>query len=328
MLRGENILCGTSTTGTGTLTLASPPAPPGGVDPYTWLSLWYSSGGVHLIPYKIVEYTDSTFATFKQAEQGIGTITLGASLTATTLARTTVLETQTNAPAYNTASPSAISIGTAANVLVFMGAGASDVMQANPYYETSLGDAVGFFPDRSFSNALVNYSLPASTPNELFIPFRLSKPLQVKRASMYVSAGGGTGCVSTAYFRIYEIGANGRPGRLLIDLGAIGGPNPLINTGMISTALASPGVFLPPGDYFASFYFTGATSGSGNATISSSNTYNNGSGVLGSAYQFNSSPWASGTGGTNPAPDPASLTGYSISVNWGGPQPLFTLNNA
>src|SRR5690348_6986738 len=108
MLRGEGITCGTSSTGTGTLTLAACPAPPGGADFYAWLTatgIGFANGAAILVPYVLTEYADSTFATEKQKEWGVATLTLGASLTATTLGRTTVQGSATGlngTPSYST----------------------------------------------------------------------------------------------------------------------------------------------------------------------------------------------------------------------------------
>jgi hypothetical protein len=98
MLRADNVICGTSSTGTGTLTLAACPAPPGGLDFDKWLKatgLNFVSGNALLVSYTIIEYTDSAFTTVKQTEKGVGTLTLGASISAATLARTTVQSTVT-----------------------------------------------------------------------------------------------------------------------------------------------------------------------------------------------------------------------------------------
>ncbi len=148
MLRGENIACGTSSTGTGTLTLAATPAAIGAVDFDAWLKatgIGFVSGNAVLVSYTIIEYTDSTFATPKFVENGIGTLTLGAALINATLARTTVQTvSNANADSYLVGGgASAITIGTAANTLVFVGPSAADVPAWSPYYETSIGDNLG-----------------------------------------------------------------------------------------------------------------------------------------------------------------------------------------
>src|SRR5271170_1594422 len=139
MLRNDTILCGASTTGTGTLTLAPCPSPPGGIDLYQWLTatgFGFVSGNAVLVSYVIIEYSDTTFSKAVNFEKGVGTVALGASLTATTLARTTVQSVAgslgaTGSPTY--AAPLAVSIGTAANVLVFVGPSAADVPAYGPY---------------------------------------------------------------------------------------------------------------------------------------------------------------------------------------------------
>ena len=71
MLKANNLVCGTSTTGTGTLTLAACPSPPGGVDFYQWLNATgfnAANSSTWLIEYVLIEYTDTTFSTQKQTE--------------------------------------------------------------------------------------------------------------------------------------------------------------------------------------------------------------------------------------------------------------------
>src|SRR5258706_417112 len=101
MLRGENIICGTSTTGTGTLTLAATPVAPGGID-FDVLAratgIGFGNSAAVLVTYTIIEYTSATFAASKSTEKGIGTLTLGGSsgIANCTLARTTPQVTATN----------------------------------------------------------------------------------------------------------------------------------------------------------------------------------------------------------------------------------------
>src|SRR5580658_5571623 len=100
MLRGDSVICGTSPTGTGTLTLAATPVPPGGIDFDVFAratGIGFGNSAAILCSYTIIEYTDSTFAKAKQQEKGIGTLTLGSSsgIANATLARTTLQSSAT-----------------------------------------------------------------------------------------------------------------------------------------------------------------------------------------------------------------------------------------
>lgn len=320
MLRNDTIICGTSTTGTGTLTLAACPAPPGGIDPYAWLTatgVGFTNGNALFISYCLIEYTDSTFSTAKQFEKGIGTLTLGASLTATTLARTTVQQTATSlnttgAPTY--ASPTAISIGTAANVLVFIGPSAAEMMAYPPYYDTTTTglDGLGIPPVQCGGAA--NGSTLSTSGADYYTIFEWHVPMVVKRCSMVVHTAysGTTGTpVSSAYARIYQINSAGRPGKLLADFGSFG-TNPLNTAANIQTGALTNGVLLLPGEYFFDFAcsFTGAT---GTVTGPQMFTTQNfpRKGRLGTRSGITVMSMLA-TGATlGAAPDPANLTGYT-----------------
>src|SRR4051812_24231826 len=148
MLRGDTLVCGTSTTGTGTLTLAATPGPPGGVDFDVWAratGIGFANSAAVLVSYTIIEYTDSTFATAKSHEKGVGTLTLGGSsgIANCTLARTTKQTSATSLnsqPATQNIVPgTGISIGTAANTLVFIGPSAAEIPAYEPYFYTGSG---------------------------------------------------------------------------------------------------------------------------------------------------------------------------------------------
>ncbi len=272
MLRAEHCICGTSTTGTGTLTLAACPQPPGGTDLYQAFQVQALGTSVAIpVSYTIVEYTGSDFSNVVRQEKGIGSLTLGASITATTLARTTVQQTSTGmsggAATYDLSAPTAISIGTAANVLVFIGASASDLFACSPYYDTSLtgSDLLGAFPVNAGGTYTGNIIL--STSSDHYNLFEWKIPMLVKGAKIRVV----TAHVGTGYARLYALGANARPTKLLYDFGAFA--TSLNTTGTKATASAGAGFYLQAGEYFLDI---ATSSGSGVVIAGFSQAYNSG----------------------------------------------------
>lgn len=320
MLRGENIVCGTSTTGTGTLTLAAVPSGVGGVDFDAWLKstgIGFVSGNAILVSYTIIEYTSSSLAVAKFVEKGIGTLTLGAALVNATLARTTVQTvSNANADTYQVGGgASAITIGTAANVLVFIGASASDVPAYGPYYETALGDALGVSPVQAILGTQGNTNLV--TAKDYYMPFEWRMPMLAKKASVRVQSAYSTGSpVSDAYLRLYAVNSSGRPGKLLIDFGLLGSAGTSLNTGSvnISSAVHASGFYMTPGHYFMGFICTlsGGSTAPKLATSNSSVVFC--PGFIGTtAIEPNAT--ATATSGTaTPAPDPANTTGYAVQL--------------
>lgn len=313
MLRGENIVCGTSTTGTGTLTLAACPSPPGGVDFDAWLKatgIGFVSGNALLVSYTIIEYADSTFATAKFVEKGIGTLTLGASITAATLARTTVQTvSNANADSYQVGGgASAITIGTAANVLVFVGASAADVPACLPYFSTA-NDNIGSLPVGVYNTS---GNLALTTAKEVYSFFEWRVPMLVKRATIRVGTAYATGSpVSNADARLYAINSSAQPGKLLYDFGLLGTSNTSLNsTGNVSTGAAGNGFYLMPGEYVFSFcpvYSGGSTT----PAILVSGTVTYGTGRFGSSSMVPLTGATATSGTIGAAPDPANVTGYA-----------------
>lgn len=311
LIRGENICAGTSTTGTGTLTFAATPAAVGALSLYQWLTAvnGFTNGKVLLVPYTIIEYTDATFATPSQVETGIGTITLGASNAATTLARTTVQTTQTGST-YLEKAPTALNIGTAANVLIFIGVNAWSIPAMSPYLDESLVDTYGV--GELALGATTNYTPNSvgATGDDFWRLMYIPRPVfvQVARFNVTTAYGGTTGVpVSTAFSRLYQLGTNGKPDKLLIDFGSYG-TNPLNSTG-IKSATAATGMLLTPGEYWHSQLMTwsGATGTVTHAVLRGHNPVHTAlqySGVNHKANQL-------ATGGSNPAPDPANVTGWA-----------------
>jgi len=257
MLRVDNVVCGTTSTGTGTLTLAASPAPPGGLDFDKWLKATgfnFVSTNAVLVSYTIIEYTSSAFATAKQTEKGVGTLTLGASISAATLARTTVqskttgMDTSTPAPTF--ASPTAITIGTAANTLVFVGASAVDVLGFTPYQATA--ETSNGYPPLMCGNPSFNGSANVVNNQNWTWPFIWVYGMLVKRIYFRVE-NPYTGAVSNLYARLYQINSSGRPGKLLYDFGVVGTANSSFNVSnftMIASGASGSGFLLTPGEYY------------------------------------------------------------------------------
>jgi hypothetical protein len=320
MLRADNVLCGTSSTGTGTLTLAACPAPPGGLDFDKWLKatgLNFVSGNALITTYTIVEYTDATFATAKQQEKGIGTLTLGASITAATLARSKVQSTVTGlngTPSPTYSSPTAITIGTAANTLVFIGASAADVLAFQPFQDTALTS--NGFPPLMCGNPTFNGGAPLVNNQDWTWPFTWAYGMLAKRVYFRVESGY-TGGVSNLYARLYQINSSGQAGKLLYDFGVVGTAGSSLNVSaftMIASGASGNGFLLTPGEYFLSI-FTTFSGGSGTPSLTQ---WAIGSGPLTSGFRG-----ASGVGanfvvydnsGSSTAPDPAPAEGGQVSA--------------
>lgn len=331
-LRADNVVCGTTTTSTGTLTLAACPAPPGGTDFYAAFS-GMGLGTSQSIPasYTIIEYTDTNFTTAKQMEKGVGALTIGANVGATTLARTTRQATatgmNTSTPTYSDHAPAAINIGTAANTLVFIGASALDVPACSPYYETGIGDNLGAYPPTI--NIASSGAVSLTNDRDVYTLFDWRVPMLVKRCSTRVQVAY-TGGTSDLVARLYEIGSNGRPGKLLYDFGkfATAGSG-LSATGNISSGAGGSGFMLPPGEYFLN-HLAEFSGGSGSpslvswaATISVASFH---SGRL-TGTTFIPYFGTHASSGSMTAPDPANVTSYAgDAANTVGP--VFSLNSA
>jgi hypothetical protein len=323
MIRGDNLICGTTTTGTGTLTLAATPVPPGGVDFDVFVrttGIGFGNSAIVFVSYTIIEYTDSTFATAKGTEKGIGTLTLGSSagIANATLARTTLQTTATSLnsqPATQNITPAtALSIGTTANTLVFIGVSAADVPAYSPYFESALDTANAGVPIAGIISGTDGAAPNMADLTDQYFIFEWCVPMLVKRAEFYV-ANIYTGGTSNLYARIYQINSAGRPGKLLYDFGVVGTPNSsLAAAAIVQTGAGGSGFFLTPGAYFIDLlpHFTG---GSGTPAMQG-NTRAFISGQLGTNATLFGTPFAlsmtSATGGTTgAASDPANVAGYA-----------------
>ncbi len=310
MLRAEHCICGTSTVGTGTLTLAACPAPPGGTDLYQAFQVQGLGTSVAIpVSYTIVEYTGSDFQIATRQEKGVGLLTLGASITATTLARTTVQQTatgMTGAATYDVTSPTAIAIATAANVLVFIGASSTDLVPSNPYYDVTLtgSDTLGGCPVNAGSSVTGNISIARNNDNYNLFEWRiptLVRTVTVKLTSPYTNT-------SKIYGRLYAVGLNARPTKLLWDFGS-GGLS--VITGNYALSVGGTGFYLQPGEYFLDLML--ASSSAGPATFAGfSQPYNTGrlgygTAIGGAALQINASSASTLAG------DPANVSGISMA---------------
>lgn len=313
--RHDQLACGTATTGTGVLTLAALPAAITAIDPFAAFSGngWGTSQGVP-VDYSIVEYTDSSFAKPMQAESGRGVLLLGANLAATTLTRTTPLQTATgmdSPPASvggQSSAASAINIGTAANVVIWFCLSSFSPMGSMPYYTTgslSGGDLLGFSPPAATSPFGSNFSLnnQQAQYQSAYLPFSgLIKSVSFARQAGYT---GGTASTKAA---LYDIGSDGRPGKKLLDFGTTGS----IASGTI-TMTASAAVFVPAGFYFFAILdqFSGGT---GTPNFRAASTVM--TSIWGTAFSGSQAgPIARGTvAGQTSLNDPATLTSLQLQI--------------
>lgn len=342
MLRADNVICGTSTTGTGTLTLAACPSPPGGVDFDVWLratGIGFGNSAAVLVSYTIIEYTDTTFATAKQFEKGLGTLTLGSSsgIANATLARTTLQEkaiSLNSQPASFSVMPATgISIGTAANTLIFVGASAIDIRGSMPDYGSSLGaDNAGVPPLLNSTQASNGGTMTPTTATDYYSPFVWTVPMLVKRASIVVTtAYSGGSPVSNADARLYAFDpTTGKPGKLLYDFGLLGSSGASLNsTGVVSTGASGNGFLLMPGEYVLDIC-TVFSGGSAGPAIAAWNTTSTQPGIAATGRwgtrslngYFAPLVQATASGGAiGAAPDPANITGFATIVS-GLPGPV------
>lgn len=324
MLRADNVVCGTTTTGTGTLTLAACPNPPGGLDFYQWLTatgLGFTNPSDVLVSYTIIEYTDATFSTAKQTEKGIGTLQIRASLTASLLVRTTVQSkvlTMNATPALTVAAPTAITIGTAANTLIFVGASAAEVLVTAPARDTAL--TLNGFPPIMVVNPGTGGGAGLVNNQDWTTPFMWGAAMLVKRVYFRVESIY-TGAVSNLYARIYQPDSLGRQqGKLLYDFGVIGVANSSFNPGggafsFISSGAAGSGFLMTPGEYFLQICPIWTVSGgSGTPQLTK---WANGQGPLTSGFRGATGVGLNGTQYDNSAnavaPDPAPAAAGSIN---------------
>jgi hypothetical protein len=311
MLRAEHCICGTTSTGTGTLALTACPAPPGGTDLYQAFNAMALGTAVGTpISYAIVEYTDTTFRTVQQQEKGIGTLTLGANIDATTLARTTVQQTATGmdmTATYDTSAPTAITIALAAHTLVFVGASSTDLFACSSYFDVSLPSSatLGALPVNCGGVLAGNVFIPRNTDNYFLFEWRV--PIMAKRLKLEVT--GRVTAANALYGRIYAIGPNARPTKLLYNFGTfVGGAS---TTGIKATATGATGFFLAPGEYYMDI--TGIWSGGVSEAILSGFPQSYNSGRLGYVDGLGVGVHVQATSASSLAGDPANITGIDFA---------------
>ena len=197
--------------------------PAGRADFDAWLKATgfnFVSTKVVLVSYTIIEYTSSAFTTAKQTERGIGTLTLGASITAATLARTTVqskitsMDSQPATPTY--AAATAITIGTAANTLIFIGASVSDVLVGSSYFDSG-SSSFGLYPYGAYGIGQA-YAAAAQNGAVYYTPFQWVVPMLVKRFTACTGGTAYTGGTSNAYAALYDIGTMADPEDYLLTM--------------------------------------------------------------------------------------------------------------
>jgi hypothetical protein len=334
MLRFDDCLCGTTTTGTGTLTLAAiPSGAGGGINPDVWAratGVGFGNSAAILVDYVLTEYTDNTFATEKSKEAGTGTLTLGGSsgITNCTLGRTTLdwtataLDTQ---PAVVSVKPgTGISVGTAANTLVMIAPRAEGIPAFEPYFNTAGSDTNwGVCPEGIGSVSPGAAQLfSAGTNYDVYLPFRCSVPMLVKRCSWRMSTYSSVVGSPTVSARIYAFNSSGQPGKLLYDFTPSSGVT--INaTGAFSSGAAGNGFLLLPGDYLLDMALVGLTSGTVQFTGPSQQYLQSG---FSACYRLGAvsgalpmSAYSSGAV-AGAAPDPANVSGWTLNTN--GIQPF------
>ncbi len=316
MLRLDNVICGTSTTGTGTLTLAATPSGVDAMDLYTaFAGMGLGTAAGIPISYEIIEYTDNTYTKPLQTEKGIGLLTLGASITATTLARTTVQTTQTalsTTPAFTFNAPAAITIGTAANVLVFIGSSALDTISVPPW--TDVTGMPGIMP--MSVNIGANGTHGLTSGQMVWFPFLLGMPV-VGAVLRTIVSGTYTGGTSNLWGALYKAGSNGRPGKLIADFGVLGTAGSSLSSASIiaSASLATPPL-LVPGHYFVGIEaaFSGGT-GTPSLVCKGVPVLIGVMGLQSSGIPQNFAT-STGSGASTDFTDPATLTSYSPTATY------------
>lgn len=261
MLRGNNILCGTSTTGTGTLTLAAGPSAVTGVDLDTWArtQIGLSSSATLLVSYTIFNCADSTYniGTATGVEYGKGVLTLGASagIVNCTLARSYPLEVQTlgaspaitqGSMASRVATASMLSVGTYA--IVMLSVEARDVMATVPAVESTLATLGSVPRNMCLTGSGPNFSYPQSG-RIIYIAVEIDKSDIIKSASVLCTTTAGTpNSIEMALYQVGSASDPARPGKKIVNFGS-STSNPWVN-GSVITLTSTQAVFVPAGWYY------------------------------------------------------------------------------
>jgi hypothetical protein len=275
MRRFDDCLCGTTTTGTGTLSLAAiPSGAGGGIDPDVWArtsTVGFASSAAFLIDYVITEYTDSTFSTEKNKEAGIGTLTLGSSsgIANATLARTTIswIATSLNSqPASVTVAGSAISIGTAANTIVMCTPLTESLLSVQPYIDSSANGGYSFPVSLGQIGTATQGMGALSAGLMYYVPFWWGSAKSISKCQVKTGSTAASDSSNSLNAALYDYGTNGRASKKLLDFGAFAGTN-IFNTAsnaVVATAAGSYAII--PGPYVLGFLIT-RSSPSGTASL-------------------------------------------------------------
>lgn len=298
MLSGNNVVCGTATSGTGTLTLAACPTAVGGMDFDVWArgALGQGNSAAVHISYTIIEFTDSTFASPKQRESGIGILTLGASagVANCTLTRSYPTEVQTGlntqpatvavgAPAQYSgatgkpASAAPMTIGTPANVLVMLSdeqAESIGALRASAAYSGLVSGGPQYEALATFAQ-YGTYGLTSG--RALFSPMFCHFSDLIYSMSVFISGAVSTPTSSSLQLALYDIWdsadsqgvEHGLPGQILALFPTISTPNPLGTSTLYWATLTKP-IFLRAG-FYAGAMLPIWSGGSGTPTVAAMN---------------------------------------------------------
>jgi hypothetical protein len=232
----------------------------------------------------------------------------------------------------NIAPGTGISIGTAANTLVFIGASASDLQAFLPYYLNTANDAKGPGPAGINAQLSGNTIFNLSTGQEYLLTFEWKVPILAKAINMKVSTAY-TGGTSNLYATLYAVSAAGYPGKLLYDFGVLGtAASSLASTGYIKSTVGN-GFYMFPGEYWLRVIplFSG---GSGTpALIGGPSTLNTGRmGAWTGSFNSMAAPAAfggNGTWGSISTPDPWQTANANQALAQSGSAiPGFTLSES
>ncbi len=255
-MRADWIWMQSATGGAGALTCAAVAGWPG------WANV---IAGPRRVSYTILQFADTGLQTPVQMETGIGNFDPVAGI----LTRTTVQRTWDGAaylPREGVATqPTALAFGADATKVRISCTPTVDLMPALPYVGASVGggDGYGSLP-ANVTNALVgSYQLGSGTIE--YNPIYLAHRGPFSTATLRVGDGGGTytGGTQSLTAAIYEVGADGLPGRKLIDFGAIGGAAPFAAAAFVSNTPLPVPVDLEPGWYYQAILgiYSGGTGG-------------------------------------------------------------------
>lgn len=349
MIGGNNIACGISSTGTGTLSLAACPASFGAVDPDVWArnALNLGNSATVRVRYEVIEFTDSTFASPKQTESGIGVLTLGAAagVANCTLSRDYVLEKATNldvqpaaislGEAGNTSglpSASVMIIGTAANCLVMFSNDIRDAIGAMPANYWGVSPDTGYSGIAPLSTAPGYSGFSPSNGVAYFCPIWMPQTAIIKTVKFKFYSSVSSPTSSSVQAKLFDVfGRNaqgyamGMPGKIITDFGGIGNgydaTNPAGTNGIYSITGASQAL-IRSGFYFLGIVVSWA-GGTGSVGMANCNPL---VGASPHMPQFsNAYPGAlSNSGVTSLSEDPfAAVNGWLVGVSSNNPQLVF-----